>query len=244
MNFYGGFMYRYELHLHTSETSHCGHVPAADQVKTYHDLGYAGICVTDHLHNTQIGHFHVAHDWHAIVDRYLAGYRAAKAAGDAIGLDVIFGVELRFPENDSDYLIYGIDEQWLYDHPWITDMDHQSFFDRFHDEVLIIHAHPYRYNDVVYYDCVHGLEIVNCNPRHDSRNALALALAEAHPSLYRTVGSDAHQIGDEGRAAILVEARIPDSHCLKDVITSGSYRNWCCPEFEEILRESEANLHV
>ena len=28
-------MYRYELHLHTSETSKCGHVPAADQIRTY-----------------------------------------------------------------------------------------------------------------------------------------------------------------------------------------------------------------
>ena len=236
-------MYRYELHLHTSETSKCGHVPAADQIRTYHDLGYTGVCVTDHLHNAQIAYFDVAHDWNVIIDRYLAGYRAAKTAGDALGMDVIFGVELRFPENDSDYLIYGIDEQWLYDHPWITDMDHQSFFDRYRDEVLIIHAHPYRTNDIVYYDCVHGLEIANCNPRHDSRNDLALQLAKEHPHLYRTVGSDAHQIGDEGRAAILVESRIRDSYALKDVITSGRYRNWC-PEFDSILKESEADRHV
>lgn len=236
-------MYRYELHLHTDESSKCGHVPAADQVRTYHELGYQGICVTDHLHNTQIAHYNVPDDWNAIVDRYLWGYRAAKAAGDAVGLDVIFGVELRFPENDSDYLIYGIDEQWLYDHPWITKMNHKTFFDRYRDEVLIIHAHPYRNCDEVFYDCVHGLEIVNCNPRHDSRNALALKLAEEHPHLYRTVGSDAHQIGDEGRAAILTNERIRDSHALKDVIVSGRYQNWC-PEFDRILKESEEIPHV
>lgn len=236
-------MYRYELHLHTSESSNCGHVAAVDQVKTYHELGYTGICVTDHLHNTQIGHYDVPNDWHAIIDRYLMGYRAAKAAGDAIGLDVIFGVELRFPENNSDYLIYGIDEAWLYAHPWITQMDHQSFFDRYKDEVLIIHAHPYRNCDEVFYDCVHGIEIVNCNPRHDSRNALALQLAKENPHLYRTVGSDAHQIGDEGRAAIVTEERIRDSFALKDVITSGRYRNEC-PEFDWIIKESEAFFHV
>ena len=237
-------MYRYELHLHTSETSKCGHVPAAEQVETYHALGYRGICVTDHLHTAQIAYFDMADDWKTIVDRYLIGYRAAKAAGDAIGLDVIFGIELRFPENDSDYLIYGVDEQWLYDHPWITKMDHQSFFDRFRDEVLIIHAHPYRYCDEVFYTCVHGLEIINCNPRHDSRNALAIRLAQENPHLFRTVGSDAHQKGDEGRAAILTETRIRDSYELKHVIESGRYRNWCCAEFEGILKESEADLHV
>lgn len=236
-------MYRYELHLHTVESSNCGHVAAADQIRTYHALGYAGVCVTDHLHDTQIGHYDVPHDWNAIVDRYLLGYRRAKEAGEALGMDVIFGVELRFPENNSDYLIYGIDEQWLYGNPWITSMDHQSFFDRYKDEVLIIHAHPYRNCDEVFYDCVHGIEVVNCNPRHDSRNALALQLAKENPRLYRTVGSDAHQIGDEGRAAILVEERIRDSFALKDVISSGRFRNWC-PEFDWIVKESEAISRV
>ena len=158
-------------------------------------------------------------------------------------MDVIFGVELRFPENDSDYLIYGIDEDWLYKNPFITELDHQSFFDRYKDEVLIIHAHPYRNCDTVYYDCVHGLEVVNCNPRHDSRNHLALQLAKENPHLFRTAGSDAHQKGDEGRAALLSDERIRDSYELKDVITSGAYSLWC-PEFDDILKECEAIPHV
>lgn len=237
-------MYRYELHLHTSETSKCGHVPAAEQIETYHALGYQGVCVTDHLHNAQIAYFNVADDWNTIVDRYLVGYRAARKAGAAVDMDVIFGVELRFPENDSDYLIFGIDEQWLYDNPWITRMDHKSFFDRYKDEVLIIHAHPYRNGcDEVFYDCVHGIEVVNCNPRHDNRNTLALKLCRENPHLLRTVGSDAHQKGDEGRAAVLTERRIRDSYELKDVIMSGQYRN-LCPEFDWIIKESEAIPHV
>ena len=237
-------MYRYELHLHTDESSKCGHVPAADQIKTYHALGYQGVCVTDHLHNTQIAHYNVPDDWDAIVDRYLVGYRAAKAAGDALGMDVIFGVELRFPENDSDYLIYGIDEPWLRKNPWITKLDHKTFFDRYRDEVLIIHAHPYRNGcNEVFYDCVHGIEVVNCNPRHDNRNDLALKLCRENPHLFRTVGSDAHQKGDEGRAAILTENRIRDSYELKTVIETGRYRNWC-PEYDRIITESEAIPHV
>ena len=232
-------MYKYELHLHTMETSRCGHVRAVDQVRAYHKLGYQGICVTDHLHNTYIELMDCHDDWHECIRRYLYGYQLAKAEGERLGMDVIFAVELRFPENESDYLIYGIDEQWLYDHPYVCRMDHKSFFDRFKDQVLIIHAHPYRNCDEVFYDCVHGLEVVNGNPRHQNRNELALALAKANPHLYRTVGSDAHRVGDEGRAALLSDVRIPDSYARKDVITSGRFQ-LSCPEYEYIWKECEA----
>ena len=236
-------MYKYELHLHTKETSRCGHVPAADQVKTYHSLGYQGLCVTDHLHNAYLSTLDRPDDWESCVDLYLKGYRNAKKTGEALGMDIILGCELRFPENESDYLLYGIDEQWLYDHPFICRMDHQSFFDAYGKEILIIHAHPYRKNDTVYYRCVHGLEVVNCNPRHDSRNELALKLAKEHPRLYRTVGSDAHRIGDEGHGAILCADRIPDSFAMKEVITSGNFSLWS-PGNEQILEECEAIGHV
>lgn len=236
-------MFKYELHLHTMETSRCGKVRAADQVRAYHALGYQGLCVTDHLHNEYLELMDCHDDWHESIRRYLYGYHLAKEEGDRLGMDVIFGVELRFPENESDYLIYGIDENWLYENPWICRMDHKSFFERYKDEVLIVHAHPYRYCDEVFYDSVHGLEVVNCNPRHDSRNDLALALAKANPHLYRTVGSDAHQTGDEGRAAILTEKRVRDSYEMKDIITSGAFDLWC-PEYENILKECEAIPHV
>ena len=236
-------MYKYELHLHTQETSRCGHVPAAEQVRIYHELGYTGVCITDHLHD---GYYDPSLDdagWHEAMEQHLKGYRAAKAAGDALGMDVILGAELRFPENNSDYLVYGIDEDWLFNNPHMCSLGHKAFYERYKDEVLIIHAHPFRDCDEVFWDCVHGLEIVNCSPRHDSRNRLALELANEHPHLFRTVGSDAHRPGDQGHSAILTEKRIPDSFALKEVITSGQYRLWC-PAYKEIIQESEAFRHV
>ena len=235
------YQYKYESHLHTMEVSRCGHVRAADQVKTYQDLGYTGICVTDHLHSLYLELMDCRDDWHRCMDRWLYGYRLAKEAGEKCGLEVILGMELRFAENESDYLIYGIDEQWVYDHPWIDRMDHKSFFDAYGKEVMIIHAHPFRHCDEVFYDSVHGLEIANCNPRHPSRNELALALAQQHPALYRTVGSDAHRPGDEGRSAVCFDRVLHDSYEYKAAIESGEYRLWC-PEFEEIIRKSEKNV--
>ena len=231
------YKYKYEPHLHTMETSRCGHVRAADQVRKYKDLGYTGICVTDHLHPLYISLMDCHDDWKACMDRYLYGSRLAKEEGKKVGLEVIQGIELRFPENDSDYLIYGIDEEWIYRNPFICDLGHQAFFDRYKDEVLILHAHPYRYCDEVFYDCVHGIEIANCNPRHPNRNELAWKLAQEKPDLIRVCGSDAHRPGDEGRAAVVLKERVTDSFAYKKAIEEGDYRLWC-PEYDEIIKES------
>ena len=227
-------MYKYDLHVHTMETRRCGEIRGADMAQRYRDMGYDGICITDHLHEQCIDLMDCHDDWQQCVTRYLYGYREAKKRGDAIGLDVILGVELRFPENDSDYLIYGVDEGWLRRNPYIHRMDHASFFERYKDEVLVIHAHPYRNCDEVFFESVHGLEVANCNPRHKNRNELALALAKAHPRLIRLCGSDAHETGDEGRSAVLFCERITDSFSLKKALLSGDFELYC-PEYADII---------
>ena len=236
-------MFKVDPHVHTAETSKCGHVPAAEFVQLYKALGYDGVVITDHLHDVYLSTLDCRDDWQQVVTRYVAGYNAAKRAGDEIGLSVLFGVELRFPENDSDYLLYGLDEAFLRAHPYLNRTDHATFFREYGDELLIIHAHPYRHCDEVFYDAVHGLEIANGNPRHESRNELALALAEEHPNLYRLCGSDAHQLGDEGRAAVLFEQPVHDSYEFKAAVESGKFRLWG-PAFSDILEKSEADMHV
>lgn len=234
-------MYRCDIHIHTKETSNCGHIEAREIAAAYKRLGYDGICVTDHLQSGYLDRLNCRDDWQAYVDLHMRGYREAKKAGDALGLTVMLGIELRFPENESDYLIYGIDEAWLRANPYICDMNHESFFKKFGGEVLIIQAHPYRNCDEVFCDCVHGLEIINCNPRHDSRNELALKLARENPRLLRLCGSDTHEPGDEGRAAVLLEEPVRDSFELKAAIESRKFKLWC-PVYQEIVDESEADL--
>lgn len=231
-------MYKYELHAHTMETSRCGHVRAPEAMAMYKALGYQGVCITDHLHDLYISLMDCHDDWQLCMDRYLYGYREAKKAGDALGLDIILGIELRFPENESDYLIYGVDEAWLRANPFVCHMDHEAFFKKHGREVLIIHAHPYRNCDEVFFDCVHGIEVANCNPRQPNRNELALRLSREHPGLYRLCGSDFHRYGDEGRAGVLLEKPARDSYEFKDAIESRQYRLWC-PEYADIIRKAE-----
>ena len=136
--------YLYDPHTHTAETSKCGHLFAAEVVDRYVRNGFSGLVVTDHLHPEYLSRIDTQHNWDMVMDHYLTGYHASKKRGDEVGLDVILGAEFRFPENDNDYLVYGIDEQWLRSNPYACCMSAQEFYDKYHNEVLIIHAHPFR----------------------------------------------------------------------------------------------------
>ena len=233
--------YLYDPHTHTKETSECGHIPAAEVVDRYLEAGFAGLVVTDHLHPEYLSHIDTEHDWDKVIDQYLRGYKASKARGDEVGFDVILGAELRFPENDNDYLVYGIDEAWLRANPYVCCMSAQEFYDKFHDEVLIIHAHPYRNgNTVVFEDAVHGTELLNAHPRHENHNDLALKLCNRHPEFYRLAGSDTHQIGDECCAGVILPERVRDSYAYKSMIESRRFQLWS-KVFPEIL---EADLEL
>ena len=88
-------------------------------------------------------------------------------------------------------------------------MSAREFYRKFHDQVLIVHAHPYRDgNTTVFEDAVHGTEILNAHPRHENHNDRALELAKRHPEYLRLAGSDTHEDGDECRAGVLLPERV------------------------------------
>lgn len=232
-----GFLF--DPHTHTAETSKCGHLPAAEVVDRYVACGFSGLCVTDHLHPEYLSRIDTEHDWQKVMDHYLSGYHASKKRGDEVGFQVILGAELRFPENDNDYLVYGIDEEWLRSNPYMCCMSAQEFFDKFHDQVLIIHAHPFRENSApVQESAVHGSEIINSNPRHDNNNDKALALCRRHPEYYRLAGSDTHQAGDEARAGIILPEKPADSFAYKALIESRRFHLWS-EEFHSFVEADE-----
>jgi hypothetical protein len=208
-------LFCYDIHTHTRETSRCGRLSAPELVSRYMALGYDGIAVTDHMHEKYINSLDCKNDWDACVDTYLAGFRTARDyAGETSrgAFDVILGMEIRYPENDNDYLVFGIDENFLRANPYLYRSTPQEFYERYGEELMIIQAHPYRDGCRPAPPCfLQGIEVFNGNPRHDSRNAEALKLAEENPRLIRTCGSDTHRSGDEGTAAMLFGARVRDS---------------------------------
>ena len=153
---------------------------------------------------------------------------------------MLLGAELRFPENDNDYLVYGIDENWLRSNPYICCMSAQEFFDKYHNQVLIIHAHPFRKGSApVQETAVHGAEIINGNPRHENNNDLALALCRRHPEYYRLAGSG-HPPGrgTRHRPGVLLPEKPKDSFAYKHLIETRRFRLWS-PSFQSYVDADE-----
>lgn len=141
--------YKYETHMHTYESSVCGKAMARDQVEQYKRNGYTGIIVTDHLHyynflRSGITRFIPLITWKQKVDFMISGYITAKEFGDQIGLDVFLGWEYR-SEDGSDFLTYGLDENFLMAHPNLYKMTLAEYSELVHNNGgFIAQAHPYR----------------------------------------------------------------------------------------------------
>ena len=221
--------FKVEPHVHTSETSSCGYIPAAEVAVRCRSLGYDGIIITDHLHEEYVSQLPFKDDWDAVMDHFLGGYWAAKKQGEEIGLNVLLGAEIRFEINDNDYLLFGLDEDFLRQNPFLHHLDPWEFFSKYGNEILIIQAHPYRNgNEVVYPECIHGVEVYNGNPRHNNHDHKALALCASHPRLYQLYGSDVHRDSDFGRACMLFDESISDSRAFRAAVKQGAYSGGPC----------------
>lgn len=133
-----------DMHVHTSEVSRCGQVEAAEVVRMYQSAGYQGIMITDHFHGEYFESLPDA-GWEARVESYLEGYRRAKKEGQRIGMEVLLGIEFRNFETDNDFLVVGITEKFLYEHPYIYKLPLGQAIDLFHENgMLVIQAHPAR----------------------------------------------------------------------------------------------------
>ena len=137
-------MYKYDVHVHTMETSPCGKVRGAEVVKLYKKMGYDGIVITDH-YSDRFFMSVAGQKWETKMEKFLAGYREAFRAGSEIGLNVLLGMEINFRWSLNDYLVYGIDEDFLLENPFLHKKGLKSFR-RLADKYgyLVYQAHPFR----------------------------------------------------------------------------------------------------
>jgi len=192
-------------------------------VEAYHDAGFSGIAITDHMYPYILPDLN--NDWNAYIDFFIKGYNNAKKRGDELGIAVILGMELSFTGAPGiDYLVYGFEETFLRENPFITDLGIKEFFRRFGEELLIIQAHPFRYGvKKASTDYVHGVEVYNGNQWHDCNNEKTQSLHKAQPDLYAISASDAHSLESIGTGWIELQRPIADSYQFADIIRNREY---------------------
>jgi len=210
--------YKYDIHTHTSEVSPCGKVDALEVVELYKQIGYKGIVVTDHYCKGFFDNI-ISPYWEEKIDRYLDGYKKAFNEGLRLGLNVILGIEITFNDGPEDFLIYGIDEEFLKENPELYYLGLKEFRRLVQDKgMLTYQAHPFRPKLAIQEPrLLDGIEVYNGNPRHDSKNDIAYSFA-IESNLKMVSGSDFHQVQDLARGGIIIEENISTSKELAEVL--------------------------
>jgi len=187
----GDKMFKYETHLHTSPASRCAHASVEESLKFYKSLGYDGVFITNHFYQ---GDDKKGKSYEEMLNSHFADYENGLEFGKTIGIKVFFGTEITY--NGTDFLVYGLDKEWFFDHPEIEEMKMRDKLTLMEESgALIIQAHPFR--EASYIDHIrlfprniHGVEIINAS-RSDEENNMAKHYAEQY-SLLKFAGSDNH----------------------------------------------------
>ena len=197
------YPYLYETHCHSSESSACARNTAVEMAKAHKEAGYAGMILTNHNWG---GNTAISRElcWHDFLDAFFAPYHPAKEWADANDFQVFPGYEAGY--DGTEFLIYGVDINDMYDHPEIKDATVAEQFDIIHGlGGIVVHAHPFREAFYIkeirlfpeYIDAVEGINASHCpyNGADDNREYNEKALYYANSlSLPITGGSDTHSV--------------------------------------------------
>ena len=215
-------MFKTETHLHVKEASRCSRLYAADMMQLYADAGYDTVFVTDHFMSDYFP-TERAMSWEEKVDSVYQGYLAAKAAGEALGLTVLFGVEVSLDTCPNHYLLYGVTREIMLRLPDLFAMTPETLYAFCRaNGVTMVQAHPYR--DEVCYptpECVDAVEVNNPNPRHENYDAKAIALAKEW-NLPMTSGSDAHRVEDVAGGGVETNEKIETAEDYVRLLRQGA----------------------
>ncbi len=221
------FVYKYEIHLHSSACSACSISTSIELVDAAVAAGYSGMVITNHFYygNTCVDR---SKPWDEFVEAYKQDYLSAKEYAKQFDFDVLFGVEESY-ERGKELLIYGLEPDKLKEAPYSFNHDLSAISDFVRDNGgFIVAAHPFRKRDY----------IPNPNKEPDIRkfdaletdnyfntiedNNKAIAFAKKH-NMPRTSGGDIHRAKDFGNSGLAFNYRIRDNKSLANALKNGDY---------------------
>ena len=214
------YVYKTELHTHTAPASPCSDYDPVDLVQHYAALGYDSIVICNHFFDGM--RFYGEKE--KCLSAYLKDYDRAAEAGAGLGIQVILGCEIRFSENVTDYLLFGIDRSFLWEAYEYLERGIAVFSKDFRrEDRVLLQAHPFRKGmvqvDPGYLD---GIETFNVHLAHNSRVAQAALYAREHDMIV-SAGSDCHHHGQEGLSSIRTKTKLCSSWDIAAVLRSRDY---------------------
>lgn len=220
-------MFLYETHQHTAGCSACGVDDPVATVRGLKAAGFAGMVLTNHFIHGNTG-IRRNQPWEDFVRPYEEAYLAAKAEGERLDFDVLFGLE-EGVGGGKEVLLYGVTPAMLYAHPELRDADLPTV-SRLTREAggLVFQAHPFRVRDYISRPWetlpaawLDGVEVYNaCNS--DVENVRARQWAQQE-GLRMIAGSDAHWAAFPGRGGIACSHRLTTEAQLADALREEEY---------------------
>ena len=224
------YKYKIELHAHTKHISRCSEIGNSELVQAYKGAGFDGIVITNHF--STCGH-KTKREYTKYIDSFIKDYHDLKDKGFDYGIKVYLGMEIRFGENDNDYLLYGIDEDFIKGIKQDT-RTLQEFIPylRQYPDVIIIQAHPFRDRMMlVEPSLLDGVEVFNLHPHHNPRAGFAAKYAENENMKICTCGTDFHHRGHQALSALLTKKMPVDE---KELV--------CCIRNEQVYKVGKATI--
>ena len=184
-----------DLHAHTSGISKCCKIAAPEMLQVALDAGMDGVVLCNHYQKSYV----TDGDFDAFARRYVAEYEYTKAAGEAIGARVLFGIEVTtewIPEGKDcsvHLLIYGVDTDFVLQHPRMFDYTQEQLYQTVRAAGgVLVQAHPWRKKDrLIETRYLDGIEI-SCHPLYEGTHLAPLAEITAREGLILTCGGDFH----------------------------------------------------
>lgn len=212
---------RVDLHVHCRPVSLCAWYEPELLPAILQKAGVDAFVLTNHCYPVHCDPLGATFEEQA--REYVKTYHRCRKAGEAIGVKVFFGVELKLIHEPHcpEFLLYGISEEdFLDSYPLYGKTQAEVFAYCNEKDILMVQAHPYRTEqgyapaDMRY---VHGIEIYNPHLLFDARFEDALNLAISNGKC-KTAGSDFHTEAQAGLAGLIVPDTVTDQFSLRDYL--------------------------
>lgn len=218
--------YLFEMHAHTSEVSACANEDSSSLVKLYSKLNYDGVVLTNHMNSHTFSSVGMENaPWEEKAEYFLSGFEKLKKAAEG-KFNVLLGMEICFYSCPNDYLVYGINEDFIKNNGDLMALTPRQFSNLARQNgFLFIQAHPFRRGmKIEEWKILDGYEVFNGNPRHYSSNEIAESWAKYHGKAIVTSGSDFHEVEDAGNGGIYFYEPVLTNADLLRLLKSGKYR--------------------